>query len=227
MRVLVVEDEDSLRASLESMLVAAGYACDTAADGEEGLFCATEYPIDIAIIDIGLPKLNGVKLIRELRDKQLDFPILILTARDGWQEKVNGLEAGADDYLVKPFHREELLARLNALLRRSSGHASPRLQFGALALDTAAQLASVNSTAWSLTGYEYRVLECLLLNAGSVLSKTALTEHIYAEESGHDSNVIEVFVGRLRKKIQAAGADHGIETVRRQGYRFNPAVPSG
>lgn len=221
MRALVIEDEQALRQSLVRMLEEAGYACDAASDGEDGLFCATEYPLDIAIVDLGLPKMSGLELVQELRKRGHDLPILILTARDGWQDKVAGLEAGADDYLVKPFHRDELLARLNALLRRSSGHASPRIVFGELELDTAAQSASAAGQLLSLTAYEYRVLEYLLLNAGSVLSKTALAEHIYAEESDRDSNVIEVFVGRLRKKIAAEGIAHNIETVRGQGYRFN------
>ncbi|MGB5326371.1 MAG: response regulator transcription factor [Pseudomonadales bacterium] len=222
MRVLVIEDEQALRQSLVNMLGEAGYACDAASDGEEGLFCATEYPLDLAIVDLGLPKMSGLELVRELRAQGRDMPILILTARDGWQDKVAGLEAGADDYLVKPFHRDELLARLNALLRRSSGHASPRIRFGELALDTAAQTATVKEQRLTLTAFEYRVLEYLLLNAGSVLSKSELSEHIYAEASDRDSNVIEVFVGRLRKKIAAQGVAHNIETVRGQGYRFNP-----
>lgn len=220
MRILVVEDDASLRTTLESTLVSNGYACDTAKDGVEGLYCATEYPVDIAIIDIGLPGKNGVDVIKGVRDKGLKYPILILTARDSWQEKVNALEAGADDYLVKPFHNEELLARLNALLRRSSGFASPELSFGSISLNTASQLVTVDGKALSLTAYEYRVLECLMLNAGKVLSKTALAEHIYDEDVEHDSNVIEVFVGRLRKKLDTGDGVTWIETVRGQGYRF-------
>ncbi|NND38135.1 MAG: response regulator transcription factor, partial [Pseudomonadales bacterium] len=211
MRALVIEDEPAIRQSLVNMLEGAGYACDAASDGEEGLFCASEYPIDIAIVDLGLPGMNGMDLVRELRERGRDLPILILTARDGWQDKVAGLEAGADDYLVKPFHRDELLARLNALLRRSSGHASPRVTYGALSVDTAAQTARANDATLTLTAYEYKVLEYLLHNAGAVLSKTELAEHIYAEESDRDSNVIEVFVGRLRKKIAAEGVEHNIE----------------
>lgn len=220
MRVLIIEDDYLIRESLNTLLSDNGYACDTAKDGLDGLHCATEYPVDLAIIDIGLPKKSGVEIIQAVREKDLKYPILILTARDSWQEKVNGLEAGADDYLVKPFHNEELLARLNALLRRSSGHASPILTFGDISLDTAAQLVTVNNVQLNLTAYEYRVLECLMLNAGKVLSKTMLTEHVYDEDAEHDSNVMEVFVGRLRKKLNRGKGLHVIETIRGQGYRF-------
>lgn len=220
MRVLVIEDEAPLREQLRDMLQREGYACDVAADGDEGLFCAMEYPINLAIVDIGLPGKNGIEIIEAVRESGKSYPILILTARDAWQDKVKGLEAGADDYLAKPFHHEELLARLNALLRRSAGHASAKLQYGSLLLDSAAKTVQLSGENVSLTAYEYRVLECLMMNAGKVMSKTALAEHVYDEDMENDSNVIEVFVGRLRKKIQTDDMPAPIETIRGQGYRF-------
>lgn len=225
MRVLVVEDDIELNALLKQMVEDQGYACDTASDGEDGLFCAMEYPVDVAIIDLGLPKIDGVELIQRLRQAQKTFPILILTARDRWQDKVNGLEAGADDYLTKPFHNEELIARLNALLRRSVGQASTLLTIGVIELDTAAKTLTVAGQLISLTSYEYRVLECLMYNAGKVLSKTYLTEHVYDEEIENDSNVMEVFVGRLRKKIKPHYEGELIATIRGQGYRFIDRMP--
>lgn len=220
MRLLIVEDEDSLREQLHQHLKSLGMSCDVAADGEEGLFMGTEYPYDLAVIDLGLPKLDGVNLIKKLREKDLTYPILILTARDNWQDKVEGLEAGADDYLVKPFHNEELRARINALLRRSSGHASPIFDYGPIKLDTAAKSVSVNEQNLELTSYEYNTLEYLAHHAGKVVSKTELTEHLYDQDFDRDSNVIEVFVGRLRKKLDPSGEIKPITTVRGQGYRF-------
>lgn len=220
MRVLVVEDDQTLGEQLRSLLVEAGFACDLAADGVDGLHCATEYPIDVAVIDLGLPEIDGVELIRRVRDAGHTYPILILTARDDWQDKVSGLEVGGDDYLTKPFNNAELLARINALLRRSKGFADAKIKLDALVLDTAAKELSVSGHAIATTAYEYRTIECLMLNAGKVLSKTELTEHIYDEEAEHDSNVIEVFVGRLRKKLAEHGQDQRIETVRGQGYRL-------
>lgn len=221
MRALIIEDDDLLRESLGAILKSAGYACDLASDGIDGLHCATEYPVDLAVVDLGLPGKNGIEVIEAVREQGLDYPILILTARDDWQDKVRGLEAGADDYLTKPFNNEELLARLNALLRRSKGYASAVIRLGEISLDSAAQSISVKQQPLSLTAYEYRLLACLMLNAGKVMSKTALTDHIYEEEADRDSNVIEVFVGRLRKKLAALGQPDCIETLRGQGYRFN------
>lgn len=220
MRALIIEDDDLLRDTLGAILTSAGYACDLAADGIDGLYCATEYPIDLAVVDLGLPGKNGIELIEAVRTQGLDFPILILTARNDWQDKVKGLEAGADDYLTKPFNNEELLARLNALLRRSKGYASPVIKLGDIVLDSAAQTVSVNQQPLSVTAYEYRLLACLMLNAGKVMSKTVLTDHIYEEEADRDSNVIEVFIGRLRKKLADLDQPDCIETLRGQGYRF-------
>lgn len=221
MRILVVEDEVSLREQLQSHLTAKGYSVDVAADGEEGLYFGREYPLDIAVIDLGLPKLSGIELIRQLRAEAFSFPILILTARGNWQDKVEGLEAGADDYLVKPFHTEELLARLNALVRRSAGYASPMIEIGPVQLNTAAQSLALNGQAVSLTAYEYKVLEYLMLHSGAVVSKNELTEHIYEQDFDRDSNVLEVFVRRLRQKLDPDGTLQPIETLRGRGYRFN------
>ena len=198
-----------------------GFAVDVAADGREGLYFAKEYDYDLAIIDIGLPHLDGINLIKKARAAGRAYPILILTARSNWQDKVEGLESGADDYLVKPFHNQELRARLNALIRRASGHASPVLEFGPIALDTAAKSLSVNGVEVELTSYEYNTLEYLALHAGQVISKTQLTEHLYQQDFERDSNVIEVFIGRLRKKIDLEGDLEAITTLRGRGYRFN------
>ncbi len=220
MRVLLIEDEAPLRETLAARLKREGYAVDAAADGEEGLYFGLEYPADVAIIDLGLPKLNGMEVIERLRDSDRKFPILILTARGDWEDKVKGLDAGADDYLVKPFQVEELLARLNALVRRSAGWARSVLESGAIALDTGSQQVTVAGEPIELTSYEYKVLEYLMLHAGEVVSKTRLTEHIYEQDFDRDSNVIEVFVGRLRKKLDPTGEDKPIETLRGRGYRF-------
>ncbi|RCX30579.1 response regulator transcription factor [Thioalbus denitrificans] len=223
MRILVVEDEAQLREQLAARLRAEGYAVETAADGDEGLWQATEFPIDLAVIDLGLPGLPGDEIIRRARAAGRTFPVLILTARGRWEDKVEGLEAGADDYLVKPFHVEELLARIRALLRRAAGVASPRLEWGPLAIDTRTHSVTLGETPVELTAYEYRVLEYLALNSGRVISKTELTEHLYEEESDRDSNVIEVFVRRLRRKLDPDGRLQPIETRRGEGYRFNLA----
>jgi two-component system response regulator PhoP len=220
MRVLLVEDEAALRESLRSNLADAGFTVDVAADGEEGLYAGTEYPIDVAIIDLGLPKLPGLDLIRRLRGEGKTFPILVLTARDRWQDKVQGLDAGADDYVAKPFHFEEVLARLQALLRRSGGWASATLACGPVALDTRAQTVTVEGQPVELTTFEYRILEHLMLKAGEVISKTELTDHLYEQDFDRDSNVIEVFVGRLRRKLDPEDRIHPIETLRGRGYRF-------
>ena len=220
MRILVVEDETQLREQLESCLKAEGYAVDTGKDGEEGLYLGLEYPFDLAIIDLGLPRIEGIDVIKQLREKNRSFPILILTARGRWQEKVEGLEAGADDYMVKPFQVEELMARVKALLRRSVGLSSPEVVCGPIVLNTASQEVSVNKKSIELTSYEYRVLEYLMTHSGSVVSKTELTEHIYDQNFDRDSNVIEVFVGRLRKKLDPENSFIPIETLRGKGYRF-------
>src|SRR5579862_6887005 len=178
MRVLIVEDEAALREALRTDLTAAGYTVDVAADGEEGLYAASEYPIDVAIIDLGLPKLSGLELIRELRARGKSFGVLILTARDRWQDKVEGLSAGADDYVAKPFHVAEVQARLAALLRRAGGWASSQMRCGPLELDSRAQTVSVHGAAVELTSFEYRLLEHLMLRAGEVLSKAELTERL-------------------------------------------------
>lgn len=223
MRILVVEDEQHLQAQLEAALKGAGYAVDLASDGEEALFLGREYPYDIAVVDLGLPKIDGMELIKTLRGQARDFPVLILTARSSWQDKVAGLESGADDYLAKPFHMEELLARLNALLRRRAGSASPVLTHGVVSLNTASKEVHVDEEPVELTAYEYKVLEYMLMNASKVVSKIELTEHIYDQDFDRDSNVIEVFVGRLRKKLDRGQGAKFIETVRGQGYRLRSA----
>ncbi len=220
MRILVIEDEEELRLQLSTRLKQTGYAVDIAADGEEGLFIGREYPIDVAVVDLGLPKMSGIEVIRQLRNDGRQFPILILTARDRWQDKVEGLEAGGDDYLVKPFHMEELLARISALLRRAVGWTKPTQDFGVLHLDMSTQEVLVAGEEIELTAYEYRVLEYLILHAGKVISKTELTEHIYDQDFDRDSNVIEVFVGRLRRKLDPQNKHGIIETLRGRGYRF-------
>lgn len=221
MRILIVEDEATLRQQLADSLRQQGYATDVAADGREGEFMVREYPYDLAIIDLGLPEISGIDLIKNLRQQGHEFPVLVLTARADWQDKVEALEVGADDYVVKPFHMQEVVARLNALLRRSRGSASASLQFGPLTLDTSARVASLNDTPMTLTSYEYNTLEYLCHHAGKVISKTELTEHLYDQDFDRDSNVIEVFVGRLRKKLDPDNTLKPIATVRGQGYRFD------
>ena len=221
MRLLIVEDETELRQQLQQRFQDEGYAVDVAADGEEGLYIAMEYPVNAAVVDIGLPKLTGIELLQQLRTSGKSFPVLILTARGRWQDKVEGLDAGADDYLVKPFHIEELVARIKALLRRAAGLAKPEVEFGPISLNTSTQQVSVSGNELELTAYEYKVLEYLMLNAGKVISKADLTDHIYEQDFDRDSNVIEVFVGRLRKKIDPDNDLHPIETLRGRGYRFS------
>ncbi|MDH3688777.1 MAG: response regulator transcription factor [Gammaproteobacteria bacterium] len=221
MRILIIEDEDKLREQLVERLRGQGYAVDAAVDGEEGLYYGTEYPLDAAIIDLGLPKLSGLDVIQKLREQGRDFPIMILTARGRWQEKVDGLGAGADDYVVKPFHIEEVLARLKALLRRAAGVAQSKVTCDPICLDTTSQEVSVDGQLLDLTGHEYRLLEYLMLNSGKLVSKSELTEHIYDEDTDRDSNVIEVFVGRLRKKLDPRNNLKPIETLRGRGYRFS------
>ncbi len=197
-----------------------GYAVDAASDGEEGLFLAMEHPFDAAVIDLGLPKLSGIEVIRQLRSQGSVLPILILTARSRWEEKVEGLEAGGDDYLAKPFHIEELQARLRALIRRSVGSGNSEMRCGPITLNTRKQSITVDGKELELTAYEYKVIEYLMLHAGEVVSKTLLTEHIYDQDFDLDSNVIEVFIGRLRKKLDPENIYKPIETLRGRGYRF-------
>lgn len=216
----MVEDEAGIRDSLREQLVRAGFTVDTAPDGQEGLFSGTEYPVDVAIVDLGLPKISGLELIRRLREAGKTFPILVLTARDRWQDKVEGLEAGADDYVSKPFHFEEVHARLQALIRRAGGFASPELVCGPIVLDTRRQTVRVDDRPVDLTTYEYRLLEHFMLRSGEVLSRTELSERIYEEELERDSNVIEVYMMRLRRKLDPEDKIKPFETVRGRGYRF-------
>ena len=220
MRILIVEDETSLRESLVMQFSTAGFNSDGAANGEEGLYLATEFSFDVAVVDLGLPKISGMELIKQLRSKGRGFPILILTARDQWQEKVNGLQAGADDYVTKPFHFQEVLARVQALLRRSSGKAQSTWRAGAVVVDTIAQQVMVNDKPVELTSFEYKILELLMHRNGEVVSKTDLTENLYAQDFDRDSNSIEVLVGRLRRKLDPDDSIKPIETLRGRGYRF-------
>ena len=220
MRVLLIEDEPHLREQIGQHLRQHQLTVDMSADGEEGLFLGSEYPYDVAVIDLGLPKLSGIEVIKRLREKNITFPILILTARGRWQDKVEGLEAGADDYLVKPFHFEELLARLKALARRAAGWSNSTMRCGPVELNPASQQVTVNQSAIELTAFEYRLLHYLMLHAGDVISKTELTDHIYEQDQDRDSNVIEVFVKRLRNKLDPEKVLNPIETLRGRGYRL-------
>ncbi len=220
MHILIVEDEARLREHLRDRLRKNGYVVDVAADGEEGLYYGQEFPLDLAVIDIGLPKISGLELIRRFRSNGRHFPILILTARRNWQDKVEGLETGADDYLVKPFRFEELQARLNALLRRAAGWSKPVIDCGPISLDTGKQTVTVASNPVELTAFEYRVLEYLMLHAGQVVSKAELTDNIYDQDYDRNSNVLEVFIGRLRRKLDPDNRIEPIETLRGRGYRF-------
>lgn len=220
MRLLVVEDESLLRQQLTMGLQRAGYVVDDAADGKAGLFQALEYDYDAAIIDLGLPLLDGISVIKQLREAGRKYPVLILTARGDWQDKVAGLDAGADDYVVKPFRIEEIQARLNALLRRAAGFASPQISTGPINLDIGSKRVSVNGAAVELTAYEYKTLEYLMLHPDQVVSKSELTDHLYAQDYDRDSNVLEVFIRRLRQKLDPDETLQPIETVRGQGYRL-------
>jgi two-component system response regulator PhoP len=220
MRILLTEDDLALAENLKKILQDNHFSVDVCHDGEDGLFQILEYPYDLAIIDIGLPKKDGMSLIREARAKGIAIPVLILTARDRWQEKVEGLDAGADDYLTKPFHNEELLARCNALIRRAVGKSEPEMTAGPIRLNTRTQLVTLDGKSVTLTAFEYKVLEYLMLNPEKVISKTELTEHIYDQDFDLDSNVIEVFVLRLRKKLDPGSNLAPIETLRGRGYRF-------
>ncbi|NVK58318.1 MAG: response regulator transcription factor [Alteromonadaceae bacterium] len=221
MRVLIAEDDSRLLMQLDTLFQHEGFSVDLADDGDKALFQLKEVNYDLAIIDIGLPKLDGFDVIRQARSSDIITPVLILTARDRWQEKVEGLDAGADDYLTKPFHNEELLARVKALIRRASGKASSVIEFGPIVLDIQGKEVRVNSRSLDLTAYEYKVMEYLMLHPHKVISKTELTEHIYDQDFDLDSNVIEVFIGRLRKKIDPENSLKPIETMRGRGYRIN------
>ncbi len=220
MRVLIVEDEVQLCQQLREFFARKGFAVDTAGNAEEALYFGTEYPVDVAIVDLGLPDFSGLELIQHLRTSGKDFPILILTARGRWQEKVEGLESGADDYLVKPFHYEELWARVNALIRRAAGKSHPVIQSGPVTLNSTEQTVRIHDEPLELTAFEYKVLEYLILHPGKVISKSELTEHLYDQDFERDSNVLEVFIGRLRKKLDPEGTLKPIETLRGRGYRW-------
>lgn len=220
MRVLVIEDEAELRELLGRALKKEGFAVDLCADGTEGLFYATEYPIDLAVVDLGLPGRSGMDIVAEVRKRDRTYPILILTARTDWQDKVQALELGADDYLTKPFRLEELIARVHALLRRSAGHAAPEVRFGPLLVNLSSQDVLLRDKPLELTSFEYRVLEYFALHPDQVVSKLELNDHLYDEDADPDSNVIEVIVGRLRKKLDPEGEWQPIETLRGRGYRF-------
>ncbi len=220
MRILIIEDESHLREQIADRLRTEGYAVDMAANGVDGLHLGSEFEFDAAIIDLGLPDLDGTQVIQKLRSGDRKFPILILTARGRWEDKVAGLETGADDYLTKPFHIEELIARLRALVRRAAGHSQSVLKFDPITLNISAQEVRVDNQPIELTAFEYKALEYLMLHAGKVISKSQLTEHLYAQDYDRDSNVIEVFIGRLRRKLDPNNQINPIETLRGQGYRF-------
>ena len=220
MRVLVVEDDTDIREQLIESLQKEGYVVDAAADGSQGLYYALEYPIDLAIVDLGLPEVSGLEIIKQLRDKGHDYPVIVLTARTRWQNRVEGLEAGADDYVDKPFHQEELLARMRALLRRTGRWSQSEFSCGPIRLNTSEQRVLLNDDEVTLTAYEYKVIEHLMMHAGEVISKTDLTESMYDDDSDRDSNVIEVFIRRLRMKLDPNGDINPIETLRGRGYRF-------
>jgi two-component system OmpR family response regulator len=214
MRLLVVEDDADLNRQLVQALGDAGYAVDSAHDGEEGHFLGETEPYDAVILDLGLPIVDGVTVLEKWRREGRKMPVLILTARDRWSDKVSGFDAGADDYVAKPFHMEEVLARIRALLRRSAGHATSELVCGPVQLDTRSARVTVDGKAVKLTSLEFRLLSYLMHHQGRVVSRTELVEHLYDQDFDRDSNTIEVFVGRLRKKL---GADY-IRTVRGLGY---------
>lgn len=216
MRVLVVEDEPDLARQIADALIEADYVVDIAHDGEEGHFLGDTEPYDAVVLDLGLPKIDGITVLERWRRAGRDMPVLILTARDQWREKVAAFDAGADDYVTKPFQLEEVLARIRALIRRASGHASPVMSFGALSIDTSSARVTVDGNAVKLTGHEYKLISYMAHHAGKVISRTELTEHVYDQDFNLDSNTIEVFVGRIRRKL----AIDAIETVRGLGYRL-------
>jgi two-component system OmpR family response regulator len=216
LRLLVVEDDRDLNRQLVSALTDAGYAVDAAFDGEEGFFLGDTEPYDVVILDTGLPKMDGLRVLEQWRRSERNMPVIILTARDRWSDKVAGMDAGADDYVAKPFHMEEVLARLRALLRRSAGHARNEMECGPLVLDTKSARVTVDGQAVKLTSHEYRVLHYLMLHRERVVSRTELVEHLYEQDFDRDSNTVEVFIGRLRKKLPI----DLIKTVRGLGYRL-------
>ncbi len=217
MRILVVEDDPGLSRQLRGALEGAGYVVDAAADGEEGHYLGDVETYDAVVLDLGLPHMDGLTALKRWRADGRTMPVLILTARDRWHEKVEGIDAGADDYLAKPFRMEELLARLRALIRRAAGHASAELRCGPLVLDSRSGRVTVDGAPVSLTAQEYKVLAYLMHHRGKVVSRTELTEHIYAQDFDRDSNTIEVFIGRLRRKLGTPL----IATVRGLGYRLD------
>ena len=216
MRVLIVEDEPNLGRQLRATLEGAGYAIDLATDGEDGHYLGSTESYDAVILDLGLPEMDGVTVLQKWRKGGKTMPVLILTARDRWSDKVAGFDAGADDYVTKPFYTEEVLARIRALLRRAAGHASSELECGPVRIDTRAAKVTVNGAVVKLTSLEYRLLAYLMHHQGKVVSRTELVEHLYDQDFDRDSNTIEVFVGRLRKKV----SNDLIETVRGLGYRI-------
>ncbi|TPW32769.1 response regulator transcription factor [Pararhizobium mangrovi] len=218
MRILVVEDDKDLNRQLVTALEEAGYVADRAFDGEEGHFLGDTEPYDAVILDIGLPEMDGISVLERWRTGGRTMPVLILTARDRWSDKVSGIDAGADDYVAKPFHIEEVMARVRALIRRAAGHASSEIVCGPVRLDTKGARATVSGAPLRLTSHEFRLLSYLMHHMGEVVSRTELVEHMYDQDFDRDSNTIEVFVGRLRKKM---GVDL-IETVRGLGYRMQP-----
>jgi two-component system response regulator PhoP len=220
MRLLLIEDDAILRLGVKRQLEADGYRVDTAADGEDGLFQAREYPVDLAIVDLGLPKVNGLSVVQTLRAEGRTLPILILTARGSWQDKVKGLETGADDYLVKPFEYPELAARVKALLRRALKATSDVLTLGPLASDFSAQTAQLQGAPLELTSFEYRVLAYRVRERARVVTKQELSDYLYPHDEDRDSNVLEVLIGRLRRKLDPQGTLAPIETLRGRGYRF-------
>ncbi len=215
MRILVVEDDKDLNRQLEASLVEAGYVVDKAFDGEEGHFLGDTEPYDAVVLDIGLPVMDGISILEKWRADGRDMPVLMLTARDRWSDKVSGIDAGADDYVAKPFHTEEVLARLRALIRRSAGHATSEIEIGPVRLDTRQSRVTMDGNPVKLTSHEYRLLAYLMMHKGEIVSRTELIEHLYDQDFDRDSNTIEVFVGRLRKKLHS----DVIETVRGLGYR--------
>ena len=217
MRALVVEDDKDLNRQLIAALKDAGFAVDTAFDGEEGFFLGDTEPYDIVILDIGLPKMDGVSILEQWRRAERKMPVILLTARDRWSDKVTGMDAGADDYLAKPFHMEELLARVRAQVRRASGHAKAEIECGPLRLDTKSARVTLSGQQVKLTSHEFRLLAYLMHHNGRVVSRTELVEHLYDQDFDRDSNTIEVFIGRLRKKIPG----DVIQTVRGLGYRMS------
>ena len=223
MRILIVEDDQDLRRQLCTAFEEAGYAVDSAGDGEEGHYLGDCEPYDAVVLDIGLPQMDGITVLENWRRDGRDMPVLILTARDRWNDKVSGIDAGADDYVTKPFHVEEVLARVRALIRRAAGHAASTIRCGEIELDTRLSRVALAGNPVKLTSHEFRLLSYLMHHQGKVLSRTELTEHLYDQDFDRDSNTIEVFVGRLRKKL-GAGA---IETVRGLGYRLQPSAVDG